>query len=100
MDLILFKFGQALLKYGTFQEEWLLATVLFISAAILAVLNLHFVNLAVKFYDQTDVVPIYIASMLLAILMSGLLVDGELHLYNNTELVGIFISSLVCIAGI
>ena len=100
LDLIFFKFAQALIKHGTFADDWLLTSVLLISAAVLALLNLHFVNLGVKFYDQTDVVPIYIASLLLSILLSGLIIDGEFHLYNSAQLVGILISSLVCIAGI
>ena len=62
--------------------------------------NLHFINLSVRFYDQTDVVPIFSAAMLVAEMSSGLIVGGETSLYNAKELTGIFLSCLVCIAGI
>ena len=51
LDLIFFKFGQILVKNGNLSEDWLLIGVLFISAAALALLNLHFVNLGVKYFD-------------------------------------------------
>ena len=33
-------------------------------------------------------------------MLSGLIVDGELHLYSTAQLTGIFLSSMVCIIGI
>ena len=56
--------------------------------------------MGVKYYDATDVVPVLNAAMLIAEIMSGLIVGGEYHLYNAAQLIWIFLSSLVCIAGI
>ena len=42
-----------------FKDNHLLCIILIAAASGLILSNLHWVNLAVKFYDQTDVIPIY-----------------------------------------
>ena len=100
LDLMCFKFAQVLLEDGYFKEFWLPISTLFVLGIFLALSNLHFINLAVKYYDATDVVPVLNAAMLIAEIMSGLIVGGEFHLYNANQLFWIFFNSIVCIAGI
>ena len=52
------------------------------------------------FFDQTDVVPILSASMLIFQMLSGLVIADEFNNYTGTELFGLFCGSLICIAGI
>lgn len=49
----------------------------------LALSNLHFINLGVKYYDATDVVPVLNATTMIAEICSGLIVGGEVHLYST-----------------
>ena len=100
LDLMCFKFAQILLEDGYFPEYWWQTALLFLAGCILAVSNLHFINLAVKYYDATDVVPALSAATMIAEIFAGLIVGGEFHLYNFWELFWIFMSTLICIAGI
>ena len=50
----------------------------------MAIFQLHLLNLSVKYYDQTDVVPIYNAAQLMTMMLSGLIIGGELGSYNAT----------------
>ena len=100
LNLIFFKFVQVLLEDGSPKDSWPLITILLIIALLMAVLGMHFVNMSVRYYDQTDVVPIYNASILVTEMLSGLIVGGEFHLYNSSQLIGIFAGSIVCVLGI
>ena len=100
LDLMCFKFSQILAETGYFPEYWWQTSILFLIGCILAVSNLHFINLAVKYYDATDVVPALSAATMIAEIFAGLIVGGEFHLYNFYEIFWIFISTVICIAGI
>ena len=67
---------------------------------ILALSNLQFINLGVKYYDAVDVVPVLNAATLIAEILSGLIVGGEYADYNAFTLFLIFCSSIICISGI
>ena len=67
---------------------------------ILALSNLQFINLGVKYYDAVDVVPVLNAATLIAEILSGLIVGGEYVDYSAFTLFLIFVSSVVCISGI
>ena len=77
LDMMCFKFAQVLLEDGYFPQYWLPITILFFLGVFLALSNLHFINLGVKYYDATDVVPVLNAAMLIAEIMSGLIVGEE-----------------------
>lgn len=80
--MIFFKFGQVLIEEGYFSTYWPLIFTLFLVGICLALSNLHFINLAVKYYDATDVVPVLNAAMLIAEILVGLIVGGEFYLYD------------------
>ena len=78
---IFIKFAQSLLNNGS--KSYFLMISLAIIGALASLTNLHFVNLSMRYYDQTDVVPILSASMLIAEMLAGLIVGDEFHLYNG-----------------
>ena len=102
IDLMFFKYAQILVGDGSTGSNGntILMVALIAGGFALAIANLHFVNLAVKYYDQTDTVPIYSAATLITEILSGLILGGEFGLYNATQLLGILGSSLLCIVGI
>lgn len=71
-----------MMEDGYFKQYWLAIIVLFALGIFLALSNLHFINLAVKYYDATDVVPALNATTMISEIMSGLIVGGEYALYN------------------
>ena len=83
LDLMCFKFGQVLLEDGYGKDYWFPITVFFVLGIFLALSNLHFINLGVKYYDATDVVPVLNATTMIAEICSGLIVGGEVHLYST-----------------
>lgn len=82
LNLIFFKFAQALMLAESYKDTWPLTTSLFVVAIAMAILSIHFLNLSVKYYNQTDVVPIYNASILITTMLSGLTIGGEWPLYT------------------
>ena len=80
--MIAFKFGQVLIEGGKGSEEWPLIVVLFTIGTVLALSNLHLINLSLKYYDATDVVPVLNAATLIAEISVGLIVGGEFFLYD------------------
>ena len=100
INLIFFKFAQALMIDGHKTSSWPLISVLLVIGILMAVLSIHFLNLSVKFYDQTDVVPIYNASILVTTMLSGLIIGNEFNLYTGKQLAGVFGGCLICLLGI
>ena len=98
--MICFKYGQVLIAENSFSQQWPLIVTLFTVGIVLALSNLHLINLAVKYYDASDVGPVLNASTLIAEILCGLVVGGELFLYDAKALFYIFICSIICIAGI
>ena len=81
--MMFFKFGQVLLEDGYAEEYWLAICIFFLFGIILALSNLQCINLGVKYYDATDVVPILNAATLIAEICAGLVVGGEYQLYST-----------------
>ena len=53
-----------------------------------------------KYYDQLDVIPVFMSSTLVFNILGGIFILNEYSLYNRNQLIGIFISILICMAGI
>ena len=100
LDMMCFKFAQVLLGEGYGSEAWIGITILALSGCVLALSNLHFINLSVKYYDATDVVPVLNAATMISEIGVGLIVGGEYKNYTDFELISIFLCSLICVAGI
>ena len=83
-----------------FKDHRLLCATLIIFAIGLIFSNLHWVNLAVKFYDQTDVIPIYQAFAMVSEIMVGLIIGDEYKLYTSSQLGGLLVSALITLSGV
>lgn len=71
--------------------------ILGISGALLTIL---FLNLSMKYYNNLDVMPIYMSVVLMGMMGSGLIILNESALYTWIELCLLFGSAFVVIAGI
>ena len=100
LELIFLKFAQQVIV-DVHRKEHHLLTIVLINASIgLIFSNLHWVNLAVKFYDQTDVIPIYQAFSMVSEILVGLIIGDEFKLYTGSSLGGLLISSLITLGGV
>ena len=100
LELIFLKFAQQVFADANFKDNHLLCFVLIIASGGLILSNLHWVNLAVKFYDQTDVIPIYQAFSMVSEILVGLIIGDEFKLYTSSSLGGLLISSVITLGGV
>ena len=53
-----------------------------------------------KYYDQLDVVPIFLTSVLIFNIVEGMILLDEVSLYERTDLIGISFGIAACMLGI
>ena len=68
--------------------------------AISGTIQLHMLNLVMKYYDQLEAIPIYQTAVMIMWFCTGLIVFDEARFYSSLELLGIFGSSCLCCIGI
>ena len=68
---------------GMLKTHWWQINTLFILGIVLALSNLHFINLGVKYYDATDCIPVLNAALLICEIGCGLILGGESVLYTT-----------------
>ena len=61
---------------------------------------IYVLNIAMRYYDNLDVIPIFQSFILLMMIVSGWVVFDEVKFYTPTQMVGITCSSLIVCAGI
>ena len=89
-----------LVTSSTIDDAGFLITVLLIFALVSNVLQMHLLNLAMKYYDQIEVIPICMTSLIVCQILCGLLFLDEISYYSAGGLSGIFAGSFVCVIGI
>jgi len=62
--------------------------------------QLHMLNLAMKYYDQIEAIPVYQTSVMIMWILTGLIVFNEVQYYSVLELCGIAGSLTLCCIGI
>jgi hypothetical protein len=65
-----------------------------------AIYQLKLLNYAMALYNQAEIGPIYLSSIIMCHLLSGAVILDEADIYTDMELVLLFAFSLFCIAGI
>ena len=63
-------------------------------------IQLHMLNLAMKYYSQLEVIPIYQTAVMILWICTGMIVFEEARFYTTIELLGISGSILCCCIGI
>ena len=63
-------------------------------------MQIHLINLAMKYYDQVEVVPIFQTCLMIMWITTGLIVLNEKQFYSWIELAGIFGSIVLSLIGI
>ena len=97
---VLFKFFTELIIEGKSLKVAAMSFTLLACALFANLLQLVFLNISMKYYDQLDVIPIFMTSFLVFGIVCGLVFLDEWDLYNWSSGLGIFCGVLLCIAGI
>ena len=63
-------------------------------------MNIHSLNMAMKYYDQLEVIPIYNSLCMLTWFLSGVIVLDEFANYTDKQRIGTFVCLSICAIGI
>ena len=99
-SLTLFKFLGELLRDGAYKDSLGLFFFLLILGLLANLFNMIFLNISMKYYDQLDVIPIFMTAYLVFGICSGMIFFDEASSYTAGNLVGIVAGILVCMLGI
>ena len=92
-------FGE-IIQAHKFAENQLLAWSLGLMMIASSVFQAHSINLAMKYYDQLEVMPIFQAMIMIMWILGGMVVLQEAQFYSWGQLGGIAASFFVCCIGI
>ena len=62
--------------------------------------QLHFLNQAIKLYDQMEIIPIYQTFVLFFWTLVGLIVFEEYRFYSPEEILGLAGTAVICMLGV
>ena len=89
-----------LIESGEFLPHFGISIFCAVCMVLSAIVNLHMLNLAMKYYDQIECIPIYSTFIMIVWITTGLIVFEEAKLYTTMELLKILGSILICCVGI
>ena len=81
-------------------EDWILLLSLVVGIVFTAKYTIVYVNYAIKYYDQMEVMPIYQTNIMVWGILVGMACFNEVRFYSWTQLGLITLASAVCVAGI
>ena len=62
--------------------------------------QLYAMQMSMKYYDQIEVIPVFLIAVLVFVLLCGMVVLNDIILYNTVRLIGITIGVICCAIGI
>ena len=97
---VLFKYFAELVVGGKSLKVAALSFPILAAALFTNFLQLIFLNISMKYYDQLDVIPVFMTSFLVFGIVCGLIFFNEIESYTWGSGAGILGGCLLCIAGI
>ena len=83
-----------------FGENIGLVILLIVIIAISGAIQLHLLNIVMKYYDQIEAIPIYQTAVMILWICTGLIIFDEARFYTSLELLGIFGSICLSCIGV
>lgn len=77
-----------------------MASVLIISALCGAAIQILLLNIAMRYYNNLDIMPVYQSLVLMMMLLCGWMLLDEIQYYTWSNIAGLLASSLLVIIGI
>ena len=100
LSVIMLKLFGELIQSGSSGTYWFLMIFLVVMMFLSSLMQIHIINLAMKYYDQVEVVPIFQTCLMIMWITSGLIVLNEKKFYSWLELAGILGSIVLSLIGI
>jgi hypothetical protein len=100
LTIVFLKLITELGESGEFFDHKLLIFGMALCVGISGTVQLHMLNLAMKYYDQIEAIPVYQTSVMIMWILTGLIVFDEVKFYSALELCGIAGSLTLCCIGI
>ena len=91
--------GELAIENELTQEGWFVV-VLALVGVLANLVMLYLINIAMKYYDQLEVIPVFASSQLVFTILSGLTLLDEYSLYTSAELAGLAIGVAACALGV
>ena len=99
-NIIFLKCFGEILKAGEYQEMKGLVIACLTLGILGGLMFIFTLNVAMRYYDNIDVIPVFQSFILLMTLSSGWIVFNEVQFYTPIQIAGIVCTSLVVCAGI
>ena len=99
-SLTLFKLLGELVVAKAYQTDTFFTLMILAVGLSANLIQLLFLNVAMKYYDQLDVVPIFMTSYLIFGIFCGMIFLAEYKAYSKLNFIGIAIGISLCIVGI
>ena len=100
MNLCILKCFGEILAQNDFWNMPVMATVLLTSVLVGAAMQIIVLNVALRYYNNLDIIPVYMSLILIMMLVCGWILLDEIQFYTKSEIIGILFSSLLVIIGI
>ena len=100
LTIVFLKLLTELGETGDLWDHMGLVITMALAMGISGTIQLHMLNLAMKYYDQIEAIPIYQTFVMLLWICTGLIVFDEVRFYTNLELLGLLGSAMLSCVGI
>ena len=100
LTIFFLKLLTELRESGELVDSMGLVAIMTLAMGLSGAIQLHMLNLAMKYYDQIEAIPIYATCIMMLWICTGLIVFDEARYYTTAELLGIFGSFLLCCTSI
>ena len=97
---MMFKLAGQLAYGDEFSENFGLTILLLLSTLPGMTFQLFGLQMSMKYYDQIEVVPIFLISVLIFVLICGMVILNDIVLYSAGGIIGITIGVIFCSIGI
>ena len=97
---MMFKLAGQLAYGDEFSENIGLTILLLLSTLPGMTFQLFGLQMSMKYYDQIEVVPIFLISVLIFVLICGMVILNDIVLYSVGGIIGITIGVIFCSIGI
>lgn len=100
LTIVFLKLLTELGETGEFFDHIPLVVTMAFTMGLSGAMQLHMLNLAMKYYDQIEAIPIYQTCVMILWILTGLIVFDEVRFYSRLELFGILGSLTLSCIGI
>ena len=99
-NLCMFKaFGEILTSHDFWKMPYM-ASFIFLSGCAGGLIQMLFLNIAMRYYNNLDIMPVYQSLILIMMLICGWVLLDEIEYYELSDMLGIIGSSVLIIIGI